>query len=203
MGETYVDSECLTRIKVIMLGAAGVGKTAIITRFVDNYWMDRAIPTIGVDFTGRTVNVDGRPVRIQIWDTAGQERFHSLIPSYLREARGVIVVYDVTNRDSFYEVRRWLSEIRKHRDDEVEIIIVGNKTDCDGREVSLSEALSSYAESGLTVMETSARTGYNVKMLFHTIARRVYEAPTADEPLSESVLLTAEEVPMERADCLC
>ncbi|RCN45010.1 Ras family protein [Ancylostoma caninum] len=73
MGETYVDSECLTRIKVIMLGAAGVGKTAIITRFVDNYWMDRAIPTIGVDFTGRTVNVDGRPVRIQIWDTAGQE----------------------------------------------------------------------------------------------------------------------------------
>lgn len=107
MGETFVDSTCLRRIKVcasvsgmsdfssgifqvIMLGAAGVGKTAIIARFVDNYWMDRAIPTIGrrqslyghfifkqdfvgVDFTGRTVNVDGRPVRIQIWDTAGQE----------------------------------------------------------------------------------------------------------------------------------
>ncbi|EPB79055.1 Ras family protein [Ancylostoma ceylanicum] len=169
---------------------------------------------VGVDFTGRTVNVDGRPVRIQIWDTAGQERFHSLIPSYLREARGAIVVYDVTNRDSFYEdnhedviidaqVRRWLSEIKKHRDDEVEIIIVGNKTDCDGREVPLAEALSLYADSGFTVMETSARTGYNVKMLFHTMARKVYEAPSADAPLSESVLLTAEEVPLEHADCLC
>ncbi|KHJ76436.1 Ras family protein [Oesophagostomum dentatum] len=73
MDGSFVDSTCLYRIKVIFLGAAGVGKTAIITRFVDNYWMDRAIPTIGVDFTGRTVNVDGKPVRIQIWDTAGQE----------------------------------------------------------------------------------------------------------------------------------
>ncbi|VDM81842.1 unnamed protein product [Strongylus vulgaris] len=113
MDETYVDSSYFSRIKVIFLGAAGVGKTAIITRFVDNYWTDKAIPTIGVDFTGRTVNVDGRPVRIQIWDTAGQERFHSLIPSYLREARGAVVVYDVTNRESFNEVLK-LTKRSKH-----------------------------------------------------------------------------------------
>ncbi|EYC28106.1 hypothetical protein Y032_0008g342 [Ancylostoma ceylanicum] len=109
MGETYVDSECLTRIKVIMLGAAGVGKTAIITRFVDNYWMDRAIPTIGVDFTGRTVNVDGRPVRIQIWDTAGQEvlliseifyagAFHSIpIRSEYTDNGGVYILLEITS----------------------------------------------------------------------------------------------------------
>merc|ERR1711990_311811 len=120
------DFDCLTEMasgdgssydhlfKLLVIGDAGVGKSAILVRFSDNVFTDSYINTIGVDFKIRTVEVNGEKVKLQIWDTAGQERFRTITSTYYRGTNGIIVVYDVTEPETFHNVRRWLSEISEN-----------------------------------------------------------------------------------------
>merc|ERR1711935_1177841 len=113
--------------KVLLIGNSGVGKSSLLLRFADDVFHDNFMPTIGVDFKIRTIDVDGKTIKLQIWDTAGQERFKTITSSYYKGAHGIIVTYDITDRDSFAKVSEWMSEVDKHANENISRILVGNK----------------------------------------------------------------------------
>jgi Ras-related protein Rab-6A len=128
--------------------------------------------TIGIDFLSKTMYLDDRTVRLQLWDTAGQERFRSLIPSYIRDSSVAVVVYDVTNAKTFEQTRKWVEDVRSERGNDVIIVLVGNKTDLtDKRQVTEQQGQDEAKKNNLMFIETSAKVGHNVKLLFKRIAQ--------------------------------
>uniref|UniRef100_A0A493TDI1 RAB6A, member RAS onco family n=1 Tax=Anas platyrhynchos platyrhynchos TaxID=8840 RepID=A0A493TDI1_ANAPP len=120
--------------------------------------------TIGIDFLSKTMYLEDRTIRLQLWDTAGQERFRSLIPSYIRDSAAAVVVYDITNVNSFQQTTKWIDDVRTERGSDVIIMLVGNKTDlADKRQVSIEEGERKAKELNVMFIETSAKAGYNVK----------------------------------------
>ncbi|KAM8890576.1 RAB6B, member RAS oncogene family a isoform 3-T3 [Synchiropus picturatus] len=134
--------------------------------------------TIGIDFLSKTMYLEDRTrslsepqVRLQLWDTAGQERFRSLIPSYIRDSTVAVVVYDITNVNSFQQTSKWIDDVRTERGSDVIIMLVGNKTDLgDKRQITIEEGEQRAKELSVMFIETSAKTGYNVKQLFRRVA---------------------------------
>ncbi|KAL5975563.1 WD40 repeat protein [Asimina triloba] len=130
--------------------------------------------TIGVDFKIRTVEQDGKTIKLQIWDTAGQERFRTITSSYYRGAHGIIIVYDVTDQESFNNVKQWLNEIDRYASDSVNKLLVGNKCDMTANKVVSYEAGKALAdEIGIPFLETSARNATNVEQAFMTMAAEI------------------------------
>lgn len=161
----------LAKYKLVFLGDQSAGKTSIITRFMYDKFDNTYQATIGIDFLSKTMYLEDRTVRLQLWDTAGQERFRSLIPSYIRDSSVAVIVYDVTNRQSFLNTSRWIQEVRTERGLDVIIVLVGNKTDLvDKRQVSIEEGDAKARELGVMFVETSAKAGFNIKALFRKIA---------------------------------
>lgn len=155
--------------KLLIIGDSGVGKSSLLLRFADNTFSGSYITTIGVDFKIRTLQVEGEKVKLQIWDTAGQERFRTITSTYYRGTHGVIVVYDVTNGESFANVKRWLHEIEQNCD-VVNRILVGNKNDDPDRKVVLTEDAQRFADQmGIRLFETSAKENINVEEMFNAI----------------------------------
>jgi len=166
-----VSSGTLKRTKIVLLGDQSVGKTSLITRFMYDTFDNTYQATIGIDFLSKTLYLDDRTVRLQLWDTAGQERFRSLIPSYIRDSTVAIVVFDITNRQSFLSTTKWIDDVRSERGNDVMVVLVGNKADLsDKRQVTLEEATAKAQELSIMFMETSAKAGHNVKSLFKKIA---------------------------------
>lgn len=148
-----------------------VGKTSLITRFMYDSFDNTYQATIGIDFLSKTMYLEDRTVRLQLWDTAGQERFRSLIPSYIRDSTVAVVVYDITNANSFHQTSKWIDDVRTERGSDVIIMLVGNKTDLsDKRQVSTEEGERKAKELNVMFIETSAKAGYNVKQLFRRVA---------------------------------
>jgi len=163
--------------KLLLIGDSGVGKSSLLLRFSDNTFSDSFIATIGVDFKIKTMDINGAQVKLQIWDTAGQERFRTITSSYYRGAHGIIVVYDVTNYDSFSNVRKWLQEINRYASENVQKILVGNKCDLvTERKVSFEEAKELADELGVMFLETSAKNSTNVNVAFEQMAKRIKES---------------------------
>ncbi|CBY19305.1 unnamed protein product [Oikopleura dioica] len=161
----------LRKYKVVFLGKQSVGKTSLITRFMYDSFDNTYQATIGIDFLSKTMYLEDRTVRLQLWDTAGHERFRSLIPSYIRDSTVAVVVYDVANVNSFQQTSKWIDDVRAERGTDVIIMLVGNKTDLsDKRQVSVDEGERKAAELKVMFIETSAKTGYNVKQLFRRVA---------------------------------
>ncbi|KAF5387484.1 hypothetical protein D9757_006556 [Collybiopsis confluens] len=159
------------RTKIVLLGDQSVGKTSLITRFMYDTFDNTYQATIGIDFLSKTMYLEDRTVRLQLWDTAGQERFRSLIPSYIRDSSVAIVVFDITNRQSFLSTTKWIDDVRSERGNDVIIVLVGNKADLsDKRQVTLEEATATATGMNIMFMETSAKAGHNVKSLFKKIA---------------------------------
>jgi Ras-related protein Rab-6A len=128
--------------------------------------------TIGIDFLSKTMYLEDRTVRLQLWDTAGQERFRSLIPSYIRDSSVAVVVYDITSQKSFQQTRKWVDDVRGERGSDVIIVLVGNKTDLsEKREVKAEDGEAEAKRLGCLFVETSAKVGHNVKVLFKRIAQ--------------------------------
>uniref|UniRef100_UPI0037E94032 ras-related protein Rab-35 isoform X1 n=1 Tax=Semicossyphus pulcher TaxID=241346 RepID=UPI0037E94032 len=151
--------------KLLIIGDSNVGKSSLLLRFADNSFSGSYITTIGVDFKIRTVDIDGERVKLQIWDTAGQERFRTITSTYYRNTHGVIIVYDVTNPESFVNVKRWLNEISQNCDNVCKIL-VGNKNDDPARkQVDTQDAVRFGESMGVRVFETSAKENINVEEL--------------------------------------
>lgn len=158
--------------KLLIIGDSGVGKSSILLRFSDNLFSGTYITTIGVDFKIRTIEVEGEKVKLQIWDTAGQERFRTITATYYRGTQGVMVVYDVSNLDTFGNVRRWLQEIEQNCDDVVRIL-VGNKCDAPDKKVSTEEGQALASQMDIPFFETSAKDNLNIETVFDEITKLV------------------------------
>ncbi|MES1920695.1 GTP-binding protein [Bonamia ostreae] len=163
--------------KLLLIGDSGVGKSSLLLRFTDGSFEKSFISTIGVDFKIKKTKVDDKNVKLQIWDTAGQERFKTITSSYYRGAHGIIIVYDVTQRESFENVKSWMSEIDVHGSNEVEIVIVGNKVDQgDAREVSTEEGEQLANSLNVIFIEASAMTDEKVNEMFMMITRKLLKS---------------------------
>jgi Ras-related protein Rab-8A len=160
-------------LKLLIVGNSGVGKSCLLLRFADASFTSSFITTIGIDFKIKTVLIDGVRVKFQIWDTAGQERFRTIVTAYYRGAQGVLLVYDVTDAQSFRDVRGWSRNVDTHGQEGVYRLLVGNKCDshaCD-RQVSEPEGRELGEELGIKFFEASAKANVNVDAVFETAAR--------------------------------
>ena len=153
--------------KLVLLGDAGVGKSAMVLRFVRDEYLEASESTIGAAFLSKSIELDRTPVRIDIWDTAGQERYRALAPMYFRGAAAAVVVFDITSRESFEGAKRWVRDLQRSSEEGLIICLAGNKADlANMRKVETAEAEDYANESGLLYLETSARTAYNVERAF-------------------------------------
>ncbi|EHB14206.1 Ras-related protein Rab-26 [Heterocephalus glaber] len=171
-------------LKVMLVGDSGVGKTCLLVRFKDGAFLAGTfISTVGIDFRNKVLDVDGMKVKLQIWDTAGQERFRSVTHAYYRDAHALLLLYDVTNKASFDNIQAWLTEIQEYAQDDVVLMLLGNKVDsAQERVVKREDGEKLAKEYGLPYMETSAKTGLNVDLAFTAIAKelkqRTMKAPS-------------------------
>lgn len=132
------------------------------------------MPTIGVDFKIRTIECDGKTIKLQIWDTAGQERFRTITSSYYKGAHGIIVTYDITDRDSFAKVSEWMQEVDKHSQENISKILVGNKKDLeDKRQIQYQEGKELADHFNVRFLETSAKESLNVEDAFTLMTREI------------------------------
>lgn len=179
----------LRKFKLVFLGEQSVGKTSLITRFMYDSFDNTYQATIGIDFLSKTMYLEDRTVRLQLWDTAGQERFRSLIPSYIRDSSVAVVVYDITNVNSFQQTNKWIDDVRAERGSDVIIMLVGNKTDlAEKRQVATESGEAKSKELNVMFIETSAKAGHNVKQLFRRVASALpgmENAPDKKEDLIE------------------
>ncbi len=160
--------------KLLLIGNSSVGKSSLLVRFVDDIWEENFVPTIGVDFKLKTLEVNGKKVKLQIWDTAGQERFKNITASYYRGGNGVLVVYDITDRDSFTNLTSWLIEIEKNANKNVFKLLIGNKNDLESeRKVTFNEGKEFADSNGMKFIETSAKTADKVYEAFELLTQEI------------------------------
>lgn len=160
--------------KLLLIGDSGVGKSCLLLRFADDTYTESYISTIGVDFKIRTIELESKTIKLQIWDTAGQERFRTITSSYYRGAHGIIIVYDVTEQDTFNNVKQWLQEIERYASENVQKLLVGNKCDLTAKKAVEFSAAKEYADQiGIPFLETSAKNATNVEQAFMTMAAEI------------------------------
>ncbi|XP_011306729.1 ras-related protein Rab-1A, partial [Fopius arisanus] len=193
--------------KLLLIGDSGVGKSCLLLRFADDTYTESYISTIGVDFKIRTIDLDGKTIKLQIWDTAGQERFRTITSSYYRGAHGIIVVYDCTDQDSFNNVKQWLEEIDRYACDNVNKLLVGNKCDLTAKKVVDYEAAKEYANQlEIPFLETSAKNAMNVEQAFMTMAAEIKgrvgsSSDTAVDPANKVKINQGRDVDAPKSGC--
>jgi len=182
----------LAQFKLVLLGESAVGKSSLVLRFVKGQFHEFQESTIGAAFLTQTVVLDDTTVKFEIWDTAGQERYHSLAPMYYRGAQAAIVVYDITNADTFTRAKSWVGELHRQARPDIVIALAGNKSDLGSRRTVEYEEANAYAEEkGLLFLETSAKNANNVNEIFLAIARKL---PREDSgPKAQGISVTGEE----------
>jgi Ras-related protein Rab-1A len=159
--------------KFLLVGDSGVGKSCLVLKFTDRVFNDSYISTIGVDFKIQTLQLDGKFIKLQIWDTAGQERFRSITSSYYRGAHAVIIVFDLTDTETFENVRNWIHEIERYAAEHVCKMLIGNKADLTNlRQVSTERAQELATKLQIPYFETSAKTNANVQQMFIELTKQ-------------------------------
>ena len=158
------------KFKIVIVGDSGVGKTNLVKRFIQNTFSSNTLATVGVEFFSNNYYINDKLCKIEMWDTAGQERYKSMTSAYYRGAMGAILVYDVTSQSSFNNIERWYNEIRDFSSKDIQIIMIGNKTDLKDQIVITTEmSQNKSADLEIPVVETSALNASNVKEAFHLL----------------------------------
>ncbi|XP_048766771.1 ras-related protein Rab-21-like isoform X2 [Ostrea edulis] len=197
--------------KCVLLGEGCVGKTSLVLRYVENKFNDKHITTLQASFLTKKLNINGKRVNLSIWDTAGQERFHALGPIYYRDSNGAILVYDITDEDSFQKVKNWVKELRKMLGNDICLCIAGNKIDLEKeRHVSVAEAEAYATSVGARHFHTSAKLGKGIEEMFLDLSKGMIQKAGEDGNRSQkdssnrkSVVVVDDEVPTQQKSGCC
>lgn len=189
-------------IKLVLLGDSGVGKTSIVTQYVSGSAPENVNPTIGAAFVTKDVSIDGQNLELLIWDTAGQEVYRGLAPMYYRSALIAFIVYDVTKSDSFDSVSYWIRELKTNVEENIVILVCGNKIDMeDKRTVEYSTAQNMAQENGALYAETSATTGTGVERMFQLAISTLLKQRTPGPTTPKGVDINNEGTDKKKSGC--
>ncbi|XP_059055319.1 ras-related protein Rab-21 [Achroia grisella] len=192
--------------KVVLLGEGCVGKTSLLLRYIEDKFNDKHLTTLQATFLNKKININEKRINLSIWDTAGQEKFHALGPIYYRNSNGAILVYDITDEDSFGKVKNWVKELKKMLGSDIVLIITGNKIDLEHeRTVPLEEAESYANMVGAKHYYTSAKLNQGVEDLFLDLTREMVERyennSQANVTRPSRVLVVDDEAPVQSSCC--
>lgn len=197
--------------KILIIGNSSVGKTSFLFRYADDSFTSAFVSTVGIDFKVKTVIRKEKRMKLQIWDTAGQERYRTITTAYYRGAMGFILMYDVTNEDSFNSVQDWVTQIKTYSWDNAQVILVGNKSDIErDRVISYDRGKQLADQLGLEFFETSAKENINVKNVFERlvdiICDKMSDGLDADQSMgnvTRGTKLTDNPTPNNQNNCQC
>ena len=162
--------------KIVLIGDTSVGKTNILSKYLKGEFDPKSRSTVGVEFGVKNFKIENNIVKVQIWETAGEERYRSITNAYYKGAKGSLLVYDITNKKSFENVEKWISDLKANADEDISMILLGNKTDLEDKRVVSTEEGKNKAEFyNLTFMETSALNGNNIQEAFNELIMDVYK----------------------------
>ena len=191
--------------KVVIVGKSAVGKSSLLQRFVDDQFVEDYLTTIGVDFKFRTLKINENVFKLQIWDTAGQEKYQTITKTFYKDAHAIVLVYDLTSRNSFEDLKNiWYEEAKRNSDSSVLFIIVGNKKDQSSRIEVDANAVETFAKSqGILSFTVSAKTGENVENVFFTVTKEIFAKSGGVQPERriESTSLTSNITPKKNEQC--
>ncbi|KPI96116.1 PREDICTED: ras-related protein Rab-21 [Papilio xuthus] len=194
--------------KVVLLGEGSVGKTSLLLRYVEDKFNERHTSTLQATFLNKKINLNDKRINLAIWDTAGQEKFHALGPIYYRNSNGAILVYDITEADSFVKVKNWVKELRRMLGSDIVLIIAGNKIDLEHEQAVPTEEAESFSKSvGAQHYYTSAKVNYGIEELFLVLAQLMLQkfeqgSQTNHEASRASqVLIVDDDEPAHRSCC--
>lgn len=163
------------KLSFVLIGNCGVGKSSVLSKFVDNTYDLQTLNTIGIDFRRKAIEVSGETLQLQVWDTAGQEKFNSIPSMYCRNADGIIMVYDVQNSKSFEGITFWLNNLRIYAPPDVEVLLLGNKQDLDDPVVTHKMGQQAARKIEALFFEVSAKTGHNIEEAFRAFASLIWD----------------------------
>ena len=164
------------KYKIMVLGESKVGKTSLIKRYTKDQFGGVYLTTVGMDFQDKIIEIEDKKIRLQVWDTAGQERFRNVTKSYFQSSHGLLVVYDITDKESFEKINFWMKNIKENAPENAKLILVGNKCDlANERQVSYEEGEKKASNYNIKFFESSAKEGTNVKEFFFYLANEIYQ----------------------------
>ena len=189
-------------LKIIILGSSEVGKTCILNRYFHNEFKENLLSTIGIDFQTKFFRFEDQKIKANYIDTAGQEKFRAISVNYLKGTDGVILVFDITKKETFELLETWLKELRDTNKSDVSKVLIGNKSDlAEKRQVSIEEANTLAESMKCKYYEASAKTGENINEALDEIAKIAYNYYINNEDRVESIVLSREEEKNKKKKC--
>ena len=203
------EQEAQIVLKLLLLGDSSVGKTSILLKYISNKFDESSISTVGVDYMDKIIDYNKFKIKLQIWDTSGEEKFRTITKNFYRNADGLLVVFDLTKKESYDHIRSWINEA-KENNDKLKTILIGNKLDLKDERIVTNEVAKQFAEkNNLKYIETSAKDGTNINESFQAIIDLLFDGKSSEEILHEftkqdsslSVVDDSMEVKKKKACC--
>ena len=195
----YNTNKQIYNLKIIVLGDISVGKTSVINRFISNTFSDEYKTTINCEFQKKELDIDGETgANLQIWDTAGEERFMAVTKQYYNDSHGVMVIYDLTSKETFVKMNKWIKNVKDNAPKDIVIMVVGNKSDLIGEKIDLGDELTPFKNQYL-YREVSAKNGNNVSLAFEELTQRILDTiKEKKEKGGEDIVKPRDSVPLRK-----